>query len=66
MKKSGDVRGVFGTKLPAHRQMDIDWRSVRPDRLTLALFAVLTIAAAIFAAQHVVRLRRDGFEATMG
>jgi len=46
--------------------MNTDWRSVRPDRLTLALFAVLTIAAAaIFAAPHVVQLRRDGFEATM-
>jgi hypothetical protein len=46
--------------------MNTDWRSVRPDRLTPALFAVLTIAAAaIVAAPHVMQLRRDGFEATL-
>jgi hypothetical protein len=53
-------------KLPVHRRMNTDWRSVRSDRLTPALFSVLTIAAAaIFAASYVVRLRRDGFEAML-
>ena len=46
--------------------MNAAWRSVRPDRLTLASFAVLMIAVAgIFAAPHVTQLRRDGFEATL-
>jgi hypothetical protein len=46
--------------------MNAAWRSVRPDRLTLASFAVLTIAvAAIIAAPHVTQLRHDGLEATL-
>ena len=46
--------------------MNVAWRSIRPDRLTLASFAVLTIVVAgIFAAPHVTQLRRDGLEATL-
>jgi hypothetical protein len=46
--------------------MNAVWRAVRPDRLTLASFAVLTIVVVgIIAAPHVTQLCRDGLEATL-